>query len=570
MNPYGKTKNWLCRRSDHLDTPLASGRSVPSLLRLDSTGERDFRSSTGNNMASCFVKTIGGITQRNNMFAKDNVSGDVSDFPILQNSYHCVCDKNMAAKDNISLTKPPTSCLGSFQGLAGCLGLNTGSPISQHPTLHQGQFQVPYVQFHPAVVSDFPQQTQSARKQFVKCQSQRTGKKSNRYIRYGWRSPPKKSNLEGEKASAQTKSEDNAVCKKQKCDKLERVQQAGKMKLESDSKNEDKIKCSDIKSRECLSSQMSNLSLGESVAIKKALNEGTKPISVSPDAEKPKPDWFSIDRRDSETKLSPSKMTVCDNWDDEICEEIQSENTKLQEDILDLLATDEININSESNVQPGRLFQSSEINGPQNVIVESDCENTCVSRSLVNGDETQKDDTDIRTSICQNNEPHAVLYQRNSNKKCRPSNKKRSRRKSSKHSKSFKCEVQGQKRKLENESSSQSGASSIAFILGNSVPSMLDSDSDFSFDSDEDSSESADDDIDFVNHFAEPLCLNVVSPFAEPLCVKVIFPAKSNSFHEVSEAVRAANRAWQISLQQSSPKTAQEGDKKVCVFFFLI
>jgi hypothetical protein len=521
-------------------------------------------------MASCFVKTIGGVTQRNNMFAKDNMSGSgVSDFPILQNSY-CACDKNMAAKNNISPTKPPTSCLGSFQGWAGCLGLNTCS-ISQHPTLHQGQFQLPYVEFHPAVVGDFPQQTQSARKQFVKCQSQRTGKKNNRYFRYGWRSPPKKSDPEGENAGAQTKSE-NSACKKRKCDKAEHVQKAGEMKLQGELKSEENAKSSDIKSRQCLSSQMSNLSLGESVAIKNALCENIKPVSVSIETEKPKPDWFSIGRRDSETSVSPTKVTVVlDNWDDEICEDVQSENTKLQDDIINLLATDDVKMKSEPNatVSCKKPSQAPENNGPQNVVVErqSDSENTFEDGSLVNSDETLENDTDGGNSMSQNNEPHAVLYQRNNNKKCRPSNKKRSRRKGSKHSKSFKCD-QGQKRKSDGVSASPSGASAIAFILGNSH-SAADSDSDFSFDSDEDSSESADDDIDFSAHFAEPLCLNVVGQFAEPLCVKVIFPAESKAFQEVSQAVAAANRAWQISLQLSSPKTVTAGNKKVRQDFFV-
>ncbi|XP_062592033.1 uncharacterized protein LOC134253529 [Saccostrea cucullata] len=543
MNPYGKTKNWFCR-TDRCDSTSVGGRTVPSLLRLDSTGNTLCKRENHNNsMASCFAKTVGGIMQKNN-FSKDNFVGSMSDFPMLHDSCDFACDKNMAAKNSDSKNMPLASCFGSFQGLAGCLGLNACSSISQHQTLHHGHFQLPYLQFHPAVVNAFPHQTESAKKQFVKCQSHRTGKKSNRYFRYGWKAPPRKSSPEGEKSCARpTKSEDDSVRKKQKCDNSERTQQ--EVQRNSEKKKEEKAKYND--SKDCLSSHMCNLSLGESVAIENALNDGTALSSDDTEVDKSKPDWFNIGRRDSENKLSPSNtVTVLDNWDDEICEEIQSESSKLQEEILDLLATDDVKI-SASNTCSKNIGDES-LQG-----MDIECENTCATNGELNCNDSKQmvKDNEDSAHQCQNNEPHAVLFQRSMNKKCRPSNKKRSRRKSSKHSKTFRCD-QGQKRKLEDGNPSNCGASAIAFIMGNCDPhSILDSESDFSFDSDEDSSESMEDDIDF--QFAGPFSF----------CEKAIFPTSSSPGQEVSQAVSAANRAWQIGSQESSPKDAPLENKKV-------
>ncbi|XP_061180227.1 uncharacterized protein LOC133188752, partial [Saccostrea echinata] len=550
MNPYGKTKSWFCR-TDRCDSTSVGGRTVPSLLRLDSTGntlnKRENHTAVNNSMASCFAKTVGGIIQKNNLLSKDNFVGNMSDFPILQNSCDCACDKKMAAKNSDSINMPVTSCFGSFQGLAGCLGLNACSSISQHPTLHHGHFQLPYLQFHPAVVSAFPRQTESAKKQFVKCQSQRTGKKSNRYFRYGWKAPPRKSSPEGEKAGAETtKSEDASVRKKQKCDKSERTRQD--VEKNSEKKKEEKANYSN--SGDCLSSHMCNLSLGESVAIENALNDCTALKFVCTDLDKSKPDWFSIGRQESEIKLSPSNtVTVLDNWDDEIYEETQSENTKLQEEISALLATDDVKIGSKPSANNTQNIGDEPVQS-----MDMECENTSTTIVKSNCNDSQKIVTDVDgvdTHQCQNNEPHAVLFQRSMHKKCRPSNKKRSRRKSSKHPKSFRCD-QGQKRKLEDGNASNCGASAIAFIMGNCDPhSILDSDSEFSFDSDEDSCESMEDDIDF--QFADPLSF----------CEKAIFPTKSSPGQEVSQAVSAANRAWHIGSQESSPKDAQLENKKV-------
>lgn len=148
MNPYG---NWFCRRKEHCDnTPVK--RSVPSLLRLDSTGntccEKGLNSSIQKSMASCIAKTFSGMTSRSNSRSPDNIVGCMSDYPILQNSFDSACDKNMAAKNcAIMHMRPETSCIGSFQSLAGCKGMNTSSSISQHPGLHQSKFQIPYLSF---------------------------------------------------------------------------------------------------------------------------------------------------------------------------------------------------------------------------------------------------------------------------------------------------------------------------------------------------------------------------------------------------------------------------------------
>lgn len=557
MNPYG---NWFCRRKEHCDnTPVK--RSVPSLLRLDSTGntccEKGLNSSIQKSMASCIAKTFSGMTSRSNSRSPDNIVGCVSDYPILQNSFDSACDKNMAAKNcAIMHMRPETSCIGSFQSLAGCKGMNTSSSISQHPGLHQSKFQIPYLQFHPAVFSAHPQQSDSAKKQVTKCQSQRTGKKSNRYFRYGWNAPQRKQSPEGIKSGTPKKSENTTVPKKQKCESKECDKQVEKKISNSehcDRKNDKKQK-TDNESKDILSSPLSNLSLGESVAIKNALNQCSMSSSASNDIEKPKPDWFSIGRRDSESKLSPSNtVIVLDNWDDEISEEFQSENIKLQNDMIDLLATEEEKTNSlEDNIIS---TETSKSNSFQNV--EKICDTLCTDEKVPDESKSQENVADtnaVVTQMCQNSEPHAVLYQRNMNKKGRPSHKKRSRKKGSKHSKSNNIE-QGQKRKFEDSTSSKSGACTIAFIIGGSDPhSSLDSESDFSFDSDEDSSDSVDDDIDFVCHFTERLLVN-----SAPLLMNIICSAKSSP---VSQAVSAANREWETMSEKPST-TATQSDRKV-------
>lgn len=315
-----------------------------------------------------------------------------------------------------------------------------------------------------------------------------------------------------------------------------------------------KSKKTDNESKDILSSPLSNLSLGESVAIKNALNQCSMSSSASNDIEKPKPDWFSIGRRDSESKLSPSNtVIVLDNWDDEISEEFQSENIKLQNDMIDLLATEEEKTNSlEDNIIS---TETSKSNSFQNV--EKICDTLCTDEKVPDESKSQENVADtnaVVTQMCQNSEPHAVLYQRNMNKKGRPSHKKRSRKKGSKHSKSNNIE-QGQKRKFEDSTSSKSGACTIAFIIGGSDPhSSLDSESDFSFDSDEDSSDSVDDDIDFVCHFTERLLVN-----SAPLLMNIICSAKSSP---VSQAVSAANREWETMSEKPST-TATQSDRKV-------
>lgn len=556
MNPYG---NWFCRRKEHCDNTPVNRKSVPSLLRLDSTGntccEKGFNSSLPRNMASCLSKTFNGMTSRNSSRSPDNIVGCVSDYPILQNSFDSVCEKNMAAKtSNTVHMKPETPCIGSFQSLAGCLGKSTSSSSSQHPGLHQRKFQIPYFQFHPAVFSVCPQQSESAKKQFSKCQSQRTGKKSNRYFRYGWNAPQRKQSPEGIKNCTPKKSENGTVHKKQKSEGKECDKQM-ELKVRNSEHGDRKNDTKTIdESKDILSSPLSNLSLGESVAIKNALNHCSKSRSASNDVEKPKPDWFSFGRRDSESKLSPSNtVIVLDNWDDEISEEFQSENLKLQNDMIDLLATEEVKKKSEDN----GVFstETSKCNLVQHV--EKNCDTLCTDEKMSCESNSQEDvaDTDaVVTPMCQNSEPHAVLYQRNLNKKGRPSHKKRSRRKGSKHSKSSNDE-QGQKRKFEDGTSPKSGACTIAFIMGGSDPhSSLDTDSDFSFDSDEDSSDSVEDDIDFVCHFSEPLLVN-----SAPLLMNIMCTGKSTP---VSQAVSAANREWEI-MSEEPITTATQSDRKV-------
>lgn len=561
MNPYG---NWFRRREEHCNNTPVNRRSVPSLLRLDSTGntccEKGLNSSIQKSMASCIVKTFSGMTSRNSSrspdIVSDNIVDCVSDYPILQNSCDRACDKKMAAKNStIVHMRPETSCIGSFQSLTGCKGMNTSSSISQHPGLHQSKFQIPYLQFHPAVVSAYPQQSDSAKKQFTKCQSQRTGKKSNRYFRYGWNAPQRKQSPEGIKNDTPKKSENTTVHKKQKCESKECDKQVEKKVSNGehcDRKYDTKQK-TDNERKDILSSPLSNLSLGESVAIKNALNQCSMSSSASNDIEKPKPDWFSFGRRDSESKLSPSNtVIVLDNWDDEISEEFQSENIKLQNDMIDLLANEEEKTDSVENIISTKPSKN---NSVQNV--EKNCDTLCINEKVPKESKSQENvayTNAVVTQMCQNSEPHAVLYQRNMNKKGRPSHKKRSRKKGSKHSKSNNIE-QGQKRKFGEGTSSKSGACTIAFIMGDSDPhSSLESDSDFSFDSDEDSSDSVEDDIDFVCHFSEPLLVN-----SAPLLMNIICSAKSSP---VSQAVSAANREWEIMSEKPST-TATQSDRKV-------
>ena len=570
MNPYGKTSNWFCRRKERCDTSPINGKTTPSLLRLDSTGntvcKRDLHTSIPKSMASCLAKTIGGFTTCRSSQPQDSSVGCMSEFPILQNIYKDTCDSDMAAKNFNSMTKPvrpETSCVEGFHGLAGCLGMNACSSISQH----HSNFRVPYIAFHPAIVHSFPQNSESAKKQYSKCQSQRTGKKSNRYFRYGWNSPQRKHSPDGERVVSQ-KPQVVDVNKKQKCEHVYADQKVEKQKRHVESVGQKKIeaesKCSDIESKDCISSPLSNLSLGESVAIKNALNQCSVPCSNSTDAEKQKPDWFNINRSDSDNKLSPSNTaTVLDNWDDEISAEIQSENFKLQEDILDLLVTEDEKKKLDNGAKVTDTTGSTDdsIRSPDNNCETDDSirspdnnyETMCISRVKLNDSESHS----VENATCQNNEPPAVLYLRNMNKKGRPSHKKRSRRKGSKHSKSFSGD-QGQKRKFEDGKSAKSGACAIALIIGGLGPEFsLDSDSDLSFDSDEDSSESVEDDIDFMCHFSNPLLTNV-------LC-----SVKPSSIQCVSQAVSDANRAWQINLQETKTTTTatSSGDKKV---FFLV
>lgn len=102
---------------------------------------------------------------------------------------------------------------------------------------------------------------------------------------------------------------------------------------------------------------------------------------VSNDIEKFKLDWFSFGRRDFEFKfLLLNIVIVLDNWDDEIFEEFQLENIKLQNDMIDLLVIEEEKINLlGDNIILIEIFKSNFFYN-----VEKICDILCIDEKVFN------------------------------------------------------------------------------------------------------------------------------------------------------------------------------------------
>lgn len=140
----------------------------------------------------------------------------------------------------------------------------------------------------------------------------------------------------------------------------------------------------------------------------------------------------------------------------------------------------------------------------------------------------------IITQIYQNNKPHTILYQRNINKKNRPSHKKRNKKKNNKHSKSNNIK-QNQKKKFKNNTSSKSNTYTITFIIKNSNPhSSLNNENNFSFNNNKNSSNSINNNINFIYHFTKRLLIN-----STPLLINIIYSTKSNP---INQTINTANR----------------------------
>ena len=579
MYPYGTKR---------IRDPVPVERTkYPSLLRLNSIGEIASDPYTSDNIGLCGHQTptsmgMSTLAHRNNLTGRQSLcSGNSVNLidRVVSDNFRMAATPFKTESMNLNMEKP------SFQCWKSC---NWANPSYQVPGLHdtlQSQIKAQQFTFHPFVKADpifvcpntmtknTSAPSQSDTKRFRPCASTNAYrnlpkcKKRNRYNRYDWQPKTQKTSQNAHVSQAassvpqeKTKKDnvDSCYADDKSPDKTKSEPEVPKPKQKS--KSASPLPQCD------LTSQMSQLSLGEKVALGNA--------KTLKEPEECAVDWFSLNRQNSEKVFAVGVIAEFDDESDEnLC------NTPgINDEILDLFGLNDIDCKqSAENKSRIKKDTTSKQNVPnynlQNDELRTACDANMEKEEKLREENSASDDCGkTQKNVDEKPEPviniHHVLYTRN-NKKSKSSRKKR-RNANKKITANCSMNIKYAGNDLEKKRKfdalcgdhSQSGSISREFNVHSFLIAVSDSDSEGTCESDSDWSEDDDDGdfhMDIANtEFSCPLNLNLICSLT-----KSEIPQSSTT----SEELDKVNSAWRINITlNSSPRKQKQCDKKVGVF----